>query len=282
MQRVGLGRAHLRELGGVVELTELRVDLGRDVALKKALESGERVLPCLVVGRDEIDVLVALVGGVLPRGLVIRVVRPRGDEEVGVALLAGERRGRRVRADVDHLVLERHRHRGQHDVGEHVAGEEVDLVQLDVLTTIGAPTLRIRVKFSGSTMIFDSAAQTMPLNVSASRIWSLDVLFVIIALGGAGIGTGGGSGLFLYFGSLVTSLLGFEVPPAGGGFDSTVDNTIDVTAQWGTASASNVIQTTSAIIETLTSLKLAFPKVDPVRRKELATAQEKLEREGGI
>jgi hypothetical protein len=35
----------------------------------------------------------------------------------------------------------------------------------------------------------------------------------------------------------------------------------------------------SAIIETLTSLKLAFPKVDPARRKELEVARKALEKE---
>jgi|SRR5579859_2287066 len=38
----------------------------------------------------------------------------------------------------------------------------------------------------------------------------------------------------------------------------------------------------SAIIETLASLKLTFPKVDPARRKELATARAKLEKEDDI
>mgnify|MGYP003694537395 CR=1 FL=1 len=69
----------------------------------------------------------------LARRLVVRVVRPGGDEQVRIAILAGHRRGRGVRADVDQLVLERDRHRGEHDVREDDAGEEVHLVDLDVL-----------------------------------------------------------------------------------------------------------------------------------------------------
>jgi hypothetical protein len=76
---------------------------------------------------------------VLPGGLVVGVVRPGSDEEIRVALLAGERRGRSVGADVDDPGFKRHRHRGKHDVREHEAGEEVHLVELDVLLRDLAP-----------------------------------------------------------------------------------------------------------------------------------------------
>jgi hypothetical protein len=133
VERVGLRRAHLGELGGVVELAELGVHLGHHAALVEALEAGQGILAGLVVGRDQVGVLVAFVRGVLARGLVVGVVRPGGDEEIRVAFLAGERRRRGVRADVDSLGVEGHRHRGEHDVGEHDAGQEVDLVELHQL-----------------------------------------------------------------------------------------------------------------------------------------------------
>ena len=128
-----LGGADLGELGGVVELAELGVVLADDLALEGALEAGERVLAGLVVRRDEVHALQVARVGVLAGRLVVRVVRPRHGEEERVAVLAGDRRRRRVRADVDHLVVERFRQGREHDVREHDAGHEVDLVALDVL-----------------------------------------------------------------------------------------------------------------------------------------------------
>src|SRR2546430_17420228 len=60
-------------------------------------------------------------------------------EEIRVALLAGERRGRGGRADVDDPGFERHRHGGEHDVREPEAGEEADLVEPNVFLGDLAP-----------------------------------------------------------------------------------------------------------------------------------------------
>ena len=128
-----LGGADLGELGGVVELAELGVVLADDLALERSLEAGERVLAGLVVRRDQVDALQVARVGVLSRRLVVGVVGPRHGEEERVAVLAGHRRRRGVRADVDRLAVERFGQRGEHDVREHDAGHEVDLVALDVL-----------------------------------------------------------------------------------------------------------------------------------------------------
>jgi len=70
---------------------------------------------------------------VLARGFVERIVRPRRDEEPWVALLSGERRRRGVWAHVRNPGIEGLRHRGQQDVREDDAGEDVDFVQANVL-----------------------------------------------------------------------------------------------------------------------------------------------------
>ena len=133
VDRLRLGGADLGELGGVVELAELGVVLADDLALERALEAGERVLAGLVVRRDQVDALQVARVRVLAGGLVVGVVRPRHGEEQRVAVLAGDRRRRRVRADVDDLVVDRLGQRREHDVREDDAGHEVDLVALDVL-----------------------------------------------------------------------------------------------------------------------------------------------------
>jgi hypothetical protein len=73
---VGILRGELRELRGEVGLVERRVDLVDDLALVRALEAGELILPRLVVGRHDHDPLVALVGRVLAHALGLAVVLP--------------------------------------------------------------------------------------------------------------------------------------------------------------------------------------------------------------
>ena len=129
VQGIRLGGAHLGELGRIVELAELGVDLVGNPALVEALESGERVLAGLVIWRDEVRALVSLVGGVLACRLMECVVRPGGGEKPRIALFAGQGRWGRVRAHIRNLRVESLRHRGKHDVGENDAREDVDLVQ---------------------------------------------------------------------------------------------------------------------------------------------------------
>ncbi len=52
---LGLARAQLRELGRVVELVDLGVELVDDLALVEALEAGDHVLARLVVGREHVE-----------------------------------------------------------------------------------------------------------------------------------------------------------------------------------------------------------------------------------
>ena len=98
VERGGLGGADLRQLGGVVELVQLGVDLGRDRAAEAALEAGGGVLARGIVRRDQVGVLVALRFRRSARGLVIALVRPRGGDEMRIAALAGDARRGRVRA----------------------------------------------------------------------------------------------------------------------------------------------------------------------------------------
>ncbi len=66
VDRVGLGRRDLGELGGEVELVERHVDLVGDLALVEGLEAGQGVLAGLVVGRHQEDLLDPGVLRILP------------------------------------------------------------------------------------------------------------------------------------------------------------------------------------------------------------------------
>jgi hypothetical protein len=132
VQGLRLRGADLGELRGVVELAELGVHLVHELALVVALESRGCVLPAHVVRREEQHALDSLRGDVLPRRLAVGFARPGGGEEERAALRAGELRRTCVGRDVEHLRRDRVGRHGEHDVGEHAAGEEIDLVEAQV------------------------------------------------------------------------------------------------------------------------------------------------------
>ena len=59
------------------------------------------------------------------------IVLVRGDEEIRVALLAGEVRGTGVRRNQDRAAVGHGLHHRDQDVGEHRTDHEIDLVALD-------------------------------------------------------------------------------------------------------------------------------------------------------
>jgi hypothetical protein len=106
-------------------------------------------------------------------------------------------------------------------------------------TTTGTPTLRIKIKLGG-TAIGDSTAFNAPTGTANGRAF-IDGYIFIDSVGATGstrvemlgnmMPASGGTATPLFFvGSLGTITIDF-----------TVNQIIDVTAQWGTASASNVM-----------------------------------------
>ena len=128
---VGLRRRDLGELGGVIELVERDVDFVGHLALVVALEAGELILAGLIVRRHQEHLLEAGILRVLAHRLGVLVVLIGDDEQVRVAVLAGEARGAGIWADHEGAALgHRLEDRGQ-DVGEHRTDDEIDLVALD-------------------------------------------------------------------------------------------------------------------------------------------------------
>ena len=129
----GLAAATLASSAEKSRCAERRVDLVDDLALVVALEAADHVLAGLVVGRQDEDLLDALVLGVLAEHRRRQLVLIGRRQEPGVAALAGERRGAGVRADQDGLgVRDRLGDRHQ-DVGEGRADDDLHLVALDQL-----------------------------------------------------------------------------------------------------------------------------------------------------
>lgn len=110
--------------------------------------------------------------------------------------------------------------------------------------TTGTPTIQFRIKF-GSTTVGDTTAFTTPNNSNGSFV--VDTYVWVYSVGGAGsvrVETVGALSPALSGAVTLTHFRGNNLT----GVDFTVSQTLDVTVQWGTASASNTIQLVGASI----------------------------------
>jgi hypothetical protein len=81
------------------------------------------------------------------------------------------------------------------------------------------------------------------LKASSNQFWQLLVCFTIRKIGGAGVGSIISNGTFTHIrNNTSTEIFGFNTINDLT-FDTTIPNTLDITAQWGTASPSNSIHT---------------------------------------
>lgn len=107
------------------------------------------------------------------------------------------------------------------------------------ISCVGTATIRIRVK-SGSTLLADTGI--IALDVTTNKHWNFEVSFTIRSLGVASVGSIVSAGVFSY---VKNSGLNFEganfVSVNNTTFDTTIMNTLDITAEWNTNNASNSI-----------------------------------------
>ena len=107
------------------------------------------------------------------------------------------------------------------------------------ITCVGTATIEIRIK-SGSVLLADTGI--IALDVTTNKHWNIEVNFTIRSLGNASVGSIVSAGLFSY---IKNSGLNFEgsnfVSLNNTTFDTTILNTLDVTAQWNTNNAGNNI-----------------------------------------
>lgn len=107
------------------------------------------------------------------------------------------------------------------------------------ISCVGTATIEIRVK-SGSILLADTGI--IALDVTTNKHWNFEVSFTIRSLGTIGVGSIFSAGVFSY---IKNSGLNFEganfVTLNNTSFDTTILNTLDITAQWNTNNASNNI-----------------------------------------
>lgn len=101
-------------------------------------------------------------------------------------------------------------------------------------------TIRIRVK-AGPIVLLDSGLQNLGSSV-VNDVWDLEVDFTIRQIGTAGVASIASLGNFHYAKTNNASVQGFGFNTVNNTtFDTTISNTLNVTAQWGSASTGNNI-----------------------------------------
>jgi hypothetical protein len=108
-----------------------------------------------------------------------------------------------------------------------------------VLNAANNQTIRIRVK-SGAVIFLDSGLQ--PITNITNDIFTLNIDFTIRALGGTGVASIASLGSFHYVKTSNGAVEGFGFNTVNNTtFDTTINNTLDVTVQWGSTNAGNSI-----------------------------------------
>lgn len=110
-----------------------------------------------------------------------------------------------------------------------------------IISCVNNETLRIRVK-SGSALLADSGLITLP--ACTNKHWDLNIHFTIRAIGSAGSAAIMSSGALTYSKDASNAFEGVDFSLLNNtGFDTTISNTLSVTAQWGSNNAGNNIYT---------------------------------------
>jgi len=118
-------------------------------------------------------------------------------------------------------------------------GDSFNAKLIGHLSCNGAATLRFRIK-AGTTILADTGPILM--SAATTKHWELDVNFTVRTLGIPGVAAIASGGVFSYTKDASTSFEGTNFSIINNSsFDTTIDNTLKITAQWGAASVSDSI-----------------------------------------
>lgn len=123
-------------------------------------------------------------------------------------------------------------------------GDTIRLTLLGYHSGVSNPTIRVRVK-TNSTVQLDTGA--VGSANSTNELVRLNALLTVRSIGASGSIIGHG-----YYQELGAGIGNFPmVNTAAVTIDTTIDQVLDITVEWGTASASNTITSTNVLIEIL-------------------------------
>ena len=126
-------------------------------------------------------------------------------------------------------------------------GDSFHGVLIGHMSCVGTATLQIRIKTSTGILLSDTGVIAM--EAATNKHWKLDVNFTIRNLGAASIGSIASGGLFSY-----TKNSGFNFEGVNFSiinnttFDTTITNTLLITAEWNTNNAGNSIYSETFIL----------------------------------
>ena len=118
-------------------------------------------------------------------------------------------------------------------------GDSFHAILTGYISSVNNHTLQIRIKSDG-VVLADTGVITMA--GSTNKHWKLEVYFTIRALGGSGTARIATAGTFMYTKDASNSFEGTNFSTeTSTGFNTTISNTLTITAQWGTASTGDSI-----------------------------------------
>jgi hypothetical protein len=119
-------------------------------------------------------------------------------------------------------------------------GDSFDANFTGVISAVGTATLEIRVKTLSGALLMDTGIIAM--DATTAKIWTLGLQFTIRQIGTTGVASISSGGLFSYIKNSGTQFEGFTLSTVNTTtFDTTINNTLVVTAQWNTNNAGNSI-----------------------------------------
>ena len=108
------------------------------------------------------------------------------------------------------------------------------------LSCVGTATLHIRIKTASGILLADTGI--MAMNATTNKHWKLDVDFTVRQIGAATVASIASGGLFAYTKNSGLNFEGVNFSIVNNTtFDTTVSNTLVITAQWNTNNAGNSI-----------------------------------------
>ena len=118
-------------------------------------------------------------------------------------------------------------------------GDSFHAILTGHVSSVNNHTLRIRIKTDGI-VLSDTGVITMA--GATSRHWKLEVYFTIRTLGASGVASIATGGTFMYTKNASTNFEGTNFSTETiTGFNTTISNTLAITAQWGTANTGDSI-----------------------------------------
>jgi hypothetical protein len=118
-------------------------------------------------------------------------------------------------------------------------GDSFHAILTGHISSVNNHTLTIRIK-SGSVIFATTGAITMA--GTTGKHWKLEVFFTVRTIGAAGVASIATGGAFMYTKNASTNFEGINFSTENTTtFDTTISNTLSITAQWGTANAGDSI-----------------------------------------